>query len=566
MAPSSSAASMELADQAAPKDSRAGAHSISSSTSTSKERKPRPKASLLSFLASDQAYDILQLAKLFVLAYTPCVASFLFITAFLLSYFFVDWDAWAFCHVSPLNLLLIACAFMPSLLLFYVKIKSSPCYLVDFACFKSKDSLKLTTEHCAKITWACGMFTEENMIFQLKVLLRSGLGEDTYGSPNLLRENAIPNIIAGREEMDLMLFGAIDDLLFQTDLDPARIDFLIIHACLFYPTPSLSARIVNRYKLRADVKTYNLSGMGCAAGLLAVNLAKDLLSVHRDKYVVIAGTENLTLNWYYGNDKSMLVPNTLFRCGSSALLLSNQRKDRARAKFELVQSVRTTTAASEKSFNCIVHREDDKGFIGTALSVKLLDVASHALTLNMTKLVPFNMPFSELLKTCVNAVQRMLLKHDVKPYMPDFKKAFAHFCIHPGGKAVIQGIGKTLGLSEYDMEPSKMSLHRFGNTSSSGLWYAMSYLEAKQRFKRGEKVWQVALGSGFKCNSVVWMALRDVKPTRGRNPWLECIDRYPVDISTGNSVSVTSRFEELMDMVRAAKKGQEEEQHGSLEQ
>ncbi|MCO5572243.1 hypothetical protein L7F22_025996 [Adiantum nelumboides] len=179
----------------------------------------------------------------------------------------------------------------------------------------------------------------------------------------------------------------------------------------------------------------------------------------------------------------------------------------------------------------------------------------------MTKLVPFNMPFSELLKTCVNAAQRMLLKHDVKPYMPNFKKAFTHFCIHPGGKAVIQGIGKTLGLSEYDLEPSKMSLHRFGNTSSSGLWYAMSYLEAKQRFKSGEKVWQVALGSGFKCNSVVWRALRDVVPTRGRNPWLECIDRYPLDISTGNSVSVTSRFEELMDMVRAAKKGQEEGQH-----
>ncbi|MCO5572242.1 hypothetical protein L7F22_025995 [Adiantum nelumboides] len=324
MAPSFSAASME-ADQA-PKDSGAGsAHSISSCTSTTTERKPRPKPSLLSFVSSDQAYDILQLAKLFVLAYTPCVASFLFITAFLLCYFFVDWDALS--HVSPLNLL-IPCAFMPSLLLFYVKMKSPPCYLVDFACFKSKDNLKLTTEHCAKITSACGMFTEENMIFQLKVLLRSGLGEDTYGSPNLLRENAIPNIIAGREEMDLMLFGAIDDLLFQTDLDPARIDFLIIHACLFYPTPSLSARIVNRYKLRADVKTYNLSGMGCAAGLLAVNLAKDLLSVHRDKYVVIAGTENLTLNWYYGNDKSMLVPNTLFRCGSMALLLSNQRKDR----------------------------------------------------------------------------------------------------------------------------------------------------------------------------------------------------------------------------------------------
>lgn len=29
----------------------------------------------------------------------------------------------------------------------------------------------------------------------------------------------------------------------------------------------------------------------------------------------------------------------------------------------------------------------------------------------------------------------------LKPYTPDFKTAFEHFCIHPGGKTVIQGVG-----------------------------------------------------------------------------------------------------------------------------
>ena len=80
------------------------------------------------------------------------------------------------------------------------------------------------------------------------------------------------------------------------------------------------------------------------------------------------------------------------------------------------------------------------------------------------------------------------------------------------------------------MEPSRMTLYRFGNTSSSSLWYELAYSEAKGRIKRGERVWQIAFGSGFKCNSAVWRALKNVVPPKdqGRNPWMEEIDKFPV--------------------------------------
>ena len=47
----------------------------------------------------------------------------------------------------------------------------------------------------------------------------------------------------------------------------------------FAPTPSLAAMLVNRFKFRHDVLTYNLSGMGCSTSVVAVDLAKHLLSV-----------------------------------------------------------------------------------------------------------------------------------------------------------------------------------------------------------------------------------------------------------------------------------------------
>jgi 3-ketoacyl-CoA synthase len=114
--------------------------------------------------------------------------------------------------------------------------------------------------------------------------------------------------------------------------------------------------------------------------------------------------------------------------------------------------------------------------------------------------------------------------------VPNFKLALDHFCIHPGSKAVILGVGKNLGLTDYDLEPSLMGLHRFGNTSCCGIWYELAYIEAKKRLKPGDKVWQIGLGSGFKCNSAVWKVLRslDDEPLLEDNPWDDCIHRYPV--------------------------------------
>ena len=94
---------------------------------------------------------------------------------------------------------------------------------------------------------------------------------------------------------------------------------------------------------------------------------------------------------------------------------------------------------------------------------------------------------------------------------------------------MLDELEKNLGLSEWHMEPSRMTLYRFGNTSSSSLWYELAYSEAKGRIKKGDRVWQIAFGSGFKCNSAVWHALRTINPKYEKsNPWIDEIDKFPV--------------------------------------
>ena len=91
--------------------------------------------------------------------------------------------------------------------------------------------------------------------------------------------------------------------------------------------------------------------------------------------------------------------------------------------------------------------------------------------------------------------------------MPSFKSAIHFFCIHAGGRAVLDGIEKSLSLTVDDMRPSRNTLHTRGNTSSSSIWYELRYIEEHMRLRRGHKILQLAFGSGFKCNSAVWTRL-----------------------------------------------------------
>ncbi|XP_057975708.1 3-ketoacyl-CoA synthase 4 [Malania oleifera] len=411
----------------------------------------------------------------------------------------------------------------------YIVTRPRPVYLVDYACYRAPDHLKVRFQQFMDHSKLTGDFEESSLEFQRKILERSGLGEETYVPEAMHSIPPQPSMAAARAEAEQVMFGALDNLFSSTSIKPKDIGILVVNCSLFNPTPSLSAMIVNKYKLRGNIKSFNLGGMGCSAGVIAIDLAKDLLQVHRKTYAVVVSTENITQNWYFGNKKSMLIPNCLFRVGGAAILLSNKSVDRRRAKYKLVHAVRTNRGADDKAFRCVFQEEDDKGKTGVSLSKDLMAIAGGALKVNITTLGPLVLPISEQLLFFATLIVKKLFKANIKPYIPDFKLAFDHFCIHAGGRAVIDELEKNLQLLPKHVEASRMTLHRFGNTSSSSIWYELAYTEAKGRMRRGNRVWQIAFGSGFKCNSAVWEALRNVKPS-SHGPWRDCIDRYPVKI------------------------------------
>ncbi|KAL0332484.1 UNVERIFIED_CONTAM: 3-ketoacyl-CoA synthase 6 [Sesamum calycinum] len=413
---------------------------------------------------------------------------------------------------------------------FYFMSKPRSIYLVDYSCYKPPVTCRVPFSTFMEHSRLILKDNPKSVDFQMRILERSGLGEETCLPPAIHYIPPTPTMEAARGEAEVVLFSAIDSLMEKTGIRPKDIDILIVNCSLFSPTPSLSAMVVNKYKLRSNVKSFNLSGMGCSAGLISIDLARDLLQVHPNSNALVISTEIITYsNYYKGSERAMLLPNCLFRMGGAAILLSNKRRDSARAKYKLVHVVRTHKGADDKAYRCVYEQEDPEGKVGINLSKDLMVIAGEALKSNITTIGPLVLPASEQLLFLFTLIGRKMFNPKWKPYIPDFKQAFEHFCIHAGGRAVIDELQKNLQLSAEHVEASRMTLHRFGNTSSSSLWYELSYIEAKGRMKKGDRVWQIAFGSGFKCNSAVWKCNRTIKtPTDG--PWQDCIDRYPVHI------------------------------------
>ncbi|KAF8010674.1 hypothetical protein BT93_J1353 [Corymbia citriodora subsp. variegata] len=407
------------------------------------------------------------------------------------------------------------------------------CYILDYQCYKPTDDRMLDTGFCGEILRRTKNLGLLEYKFLLKAIVSSGIGEQTYG-PRMIfagREDN-PQLADGLVEMDEFFHDSIQKLLDRSGIAPSQIDVLVVNVSMLASVPSLSARIINHYKLRHDVKVFNLTGMGCSASLVSMDIVRNVFKSYMNVNALLVTSESLSSNWYSGNDWSMILSNCLFRSGGCVMLLTNNRALKGRAMFELKCLVRTHHGARDESYGCCLQKEDDQGLLGFHLGRNLPKAATRAFIDNLKEIAPKILPARELLRYGVMTLVWKMRWGSAKIAGPrptiDFRMGVEHFCIHTGGKAVIDGIGANLQLSEHDLEPSRMTLHRFGNTSASSLWYVLAYMEAKRRLKRGDRVFMISLGAGFKCNSCLWEVVRDLGNEKGKgNVWEDSIESYP---------------------------------------
>ncbi|KAH7537306.1 hypothetical protein FEM48_Zijuj03G0078700 [Ziziphus jujuba var. spinosa] len=414
-----------------------------------------------------------------------------------------------------------------------LKWRNSFCYMLAYQCYKPSDAeaRKLDTESCVKIILRNKNLGLEEYRFLLKTMVKSGLGEETYGPRSIIEgREQNPSQVDSLSEMDDIFFDTLDGLFRKTKIPPSQIDILVVNVSLFSPMPSLSSRIVNRYRMRGDIKTFNLSGMGCSGSLVAIDLVQRLFKTYSNSNAIVVSSESLGPNWYCGKEKPMILANCLYRSGGCSMLLTNKPSLKNRAILKLKSVIRTHRGSSDEAYECSLQVEDEHGQRGFRLTKNIAKVAAKALAMNLQMQVRRVLPLRELIyyvafsRFCQSKKSNIPSHETAARGGLNLKAGIDHFCVPPTENAVINGIGKGLGLNEYDLEPVRMALHRFGNTSSGGLWYVLGYMEAKKRLKKGNKILMISFGAGYECNNCVWEVVKDLDD---KNVWKECIENYP---------------------------------------
>lgn len=318
-------------------------------------------------------------------------------------------------------------------------------YLLDVATFDDfRPEWTVGADEWARRAQKWFNMDPDDIAFARKILDRSGIGEYTHFPPGIAMFPPDLSIASARYEAEVVMFGCIDQLFKRNGVRPKDVDILIVNCSLFNPTPSLTAMVINNYKMREDIVSFNLSGMGCSAGVIAVHLASELLKVSpkKDPIAIVVSMENITQNIYMGREKAMMVANSLFRMGGAAVMLTRNSTGGSRppARWRLKELVRVHMGADTAAYTCVFQDVDKENKLGVRLDKNLMRVAAKSLERNMTRLGPLILPWHEQLRYVALALYRRYclwrkpeLAQAFPPVVPNFKTAVQHICIHAGG-------------------------------------------------------------------------------------------------------------------------------------
>jgi len=103
-----------------------------------------------------------------------------------------------------------------------------------------------------------------------------------------------------------------------------------------------------------------------------------------------------------------------------------------------------------------------------------------------------------------------LLEEDFEPLVAralskagSSKDSIAHWCIHPGGKRILEAIHKSLQLHNGDLNASYDVLKKYGNMSSPTILFVLKEIMQSISVKGNQKIFAAAFGPGLTMETFI---------------------------------------------------------------
>ncbi len=256
-------------------------------------------------------------------------------------------------------------------------------------------------------------------------------------------------------------------------IDKATITHLITVSCTGMSAPGLDLEIMELMDLPRTIFRTSVNFMGCYAAIHALKLA-DVICKSDDKAnVIIVCTEFCTLHFQKEISIDNITSTLLFGDGCAAVLVQSP-----------------TSSSKGISINNFF---SDVAFKGkTDMSWKL---SSKGFLMTLSGYVP------DLVQEDFDGlVSKALHKASVS------KDEITHWCIHPGGKKILEAIEKSISLPAESLRYSYQILNDYGNMSSPTILFVLHKIFEELQNEpqhNSAKIFAAAFGPGLTMETFI---------------------------------------------------------------
>jgi predicted naringenin-chalcone synthase len=247
------------------------------------------------------------------------------------------------------------------------------------------------------------------------------------------------------------------------------ITHLITVSCTGMSAPGLDLQITEHLQLSKNVFRTSVNFMGCYAAIHAMKLGKMICDTTPSANVVIVCTELCTIHFQKQFNLDNASSSLLFGDGSAALLLSNQ--------ISSPKSISIRSFYSEVSYK----GRDDMSW----------HISNTGFLMKLSAYIP------QLIQEDINALVQNALEESGLG-----RRDITHWCIHPGGRKILEVIQAKLSLDAEDLSCSKSVLSKYGNMSSPTILFVLKEI-MEGLHDAPANVFGVAFGPGLTMETFI---------------------------------------------------------------
>jgi len=259
-----------------------------------------------------------------------------------------------------------------------------------------------------------------------------------------------------------------------------EITHIISVSCTGVTAPGPEVTILKHFNLPASTQRIGINLMGCFGGFRALSVAHDIVAASRNKQkkpvVLVVCTELCSLHFQVAMNFETFVAAALFGDGASAVVVGSPEHSSSKAK-SWWDIVRSQSIVVEKSEDQMTWEAGNTGFV-MKLSQKIPESVKK------------NTPIF------VESILKGLEEEENEG--KEVKREQVEWAIHPGGKAIIEGLEDSLSLRKgEDTKSSWETLDKYGNMSSATFFFVLDALRRKEVEAGEGKKKEYTVGLGF---------------------------------------------------------------------